>query len=548
LEYQTSISIIEFEMAQDARLIEEQNTSRRAHILSLPYVDTTKMPNRQLYLQFLSIPELHQMRTIPLTVEQKKVTFGVTNTTSQVTMRQITQRFSDYQVTFALISDSGYRDYMLLYDPPKQVVYEDISIKDAGSEDLVARVSRMLKEIRPDDMLAYLVEQAHNLNASDIHIEAQRGEARLRLRIDGVLHPIGVIDPDRYRTLLGVIASAGNISSADPDAQQGHISQDLRMADGRTVRVNVRLETVPTVNGTDVVMRLFNMSQENYSLDKLGLDQEERKKVDEVIEKPSGLVLVVGPTGSGKTTTMYSILNTLNSPERKIITIEDPVEYQFAGISQIPVDTNAAGNDGSFASKLRAVLRLDPDVVMVGEIRDNETAKTALQASLTGHLVLSTFHASSAAAALTRMEEIIGKNPLFVSAIRLVMGQRLVRRLDDSLKQQRDPTEMEWKKINEVLVGLPETVQKPNIDGLKLYDPGSSPENPYGYKGRIVLREQFTMTPNVRIMLESPQPNMTAQQLEAAASKDGMLTMEQKGILKVIAGQTTLEEVYRVVG
>lgn len=535
-------------MAQDARLIEEQNTSRRAAILSLAYIDTTKLNNRQLYLQFLTVPELHQMRTIPLIVDQRKVTFGVTNTTSQQTMRTIQQKFSDYQVSFALISDAGYRDYMQLYDPPKQVVYEDINLSDTGTENLVARVTSMLQEIRPDDMLAYLVEQAHNLNASDIHIETQTTNVRFRFRIDGVLHPIGTINHDRYRTLLGLIASAGNVSSADPDAQQGHISQNLTMADGRTVKVNVRLETVPTVNGTDVVMRLFNMQQENYTLDKLGLAPEERKYIDDVIAKPSGLVLVVGPTGSGKTTTMYSILNTLNNEERKIITIEDPVEYQFGGITQIPVDTNAAGNDGSFAARLRAVLRLDPDIVMVGEIRDNETAKTALQASLTGHLVLSTFHASSAAAALTRMEEIIGKNPLFVSAIRLVMGQRLVRRLDDNLKQQRDPTEAEWKKINEVLHSLPEHYQRPNIDGLKLYDPGSSPENPYGYSGRIVLREQFTMTEHVRALLENPTPNMTAQQLEAAAARDGMLNMEQKGVLRVIAGETTLEEVYRVVG
>lgn len=535
-------------MAQDARLIEEQNTSRRAHILSMNYIDTTKMANRQLYLQFLSIPELHQMKTIPLTVDQRKVTFGVTNTTSQQTMRHIQQRFSDYQVSFALISDAGFRDYMKLYDPPKQVVYEDISLNDAGTDDLVVRVSKMLQEIRPDDMLAYLVEQAHNLNASDIHIEAQSVNARLRFRIDGVLHVIGSVDPDRYRTLLGVIASAGNISSADPNSQQGHISQNLKMADGRTVRVNVRLETVPTVNGVDVVMRLFNMQQDNYTLDKLGLSPDERAKVDAVIAKPSGLVLVVGPTGSGKTTTMYSILNTLNNDERKIITIEDPVEYQFAGISQIPVDTNAKGNDGSFASRLRSVLRLDPDIVMVGEIRDNETAKTALQASLTGHLVLSTFHASSAAAALTRMEEIIGQNPLFVSAIRLVMGQRLVRRLDDSLKQPRDPTDMELKRIYEVLNSLPEGHPRPNLEGLKLYDPGSSPENPYGFNGRIVLRELFTMTKNVSELLQRQNLDLTAQKLEEAASKDGMLNMEQKGILKVIAGETTLEEVYRVVG
>ncbi len=534
-------------MVQDARLIEEQSTARRAQILGLPYINTTQLPNRQLYLQFLSIPELRQHRMIPLIVDQRKVTFGITNNTSQQTMKQVEQRFSDYQVTFALVSDTSYNDYMKLYDPPKQVVYEDIQLSDTGTEDLVSRVTKMLQEIRPDDTLAYLVEQAHNLNASDIHIETQAENVRFRFRIDGVLHPIATIDHDRYRTLLGVIASAGNVSSADPEAQQGHISQNLKMADDRTVRVNVRLETVPTVNGTDVVMRLFNMQQENYTLDRLGLNPKERAVVDDIIAKPSGLVLVVGPTGSGKTTTMYSILNSLNSEERKIITIEDPVEYQFGGITQIPVDTNAGGNDGSFAAKLRAVLRLDPDIVMVGEIRDNETAKTALQASLTGHLVLSTFHASSAAAALVRMEEIIGQNPLFVSAIRLVMGQRLVRRLDDNLKQQRDPTEAEWHKIKSVVDSLPSNVEKPHIDGLKLHEPGSSPENPYGFSGQIVLREQFTMTPSVRELFEK-NSHMTAQAIEAAAVQDGMLTMEQNGIIKVIAGETTLDEVYRVVG
>jgi type II secretory ATPase GspE/PulE/Tfp pilus assembly ATPase PilB-like protein len=157
----------------------------------------------------------------------------------------------------------------------------------------------------------------------------------------------------------------------------------------------------------------------------------ERNVVDDIIRKPNGLVLAVGPTGSGKTTTLYSMLNTLNIDTRKIITIEDPVEYQFEGITQISV-TSETGDETKFADKLRAVLRLDPDVVMVGEIRDNDTAKTSLQASLTGHLVLSTFHAGSSSAALTRMVDIIGQNPLFTSAIRLIMAQRLIRRLDDS--------------------------------------------------------------------------------------------------------------------
>lgn len=533
-------------MSQDARFDEEQNTIKRAQILGLQYIDTSKTPNPKLFKEILTNQELYSLRVIPVLVDQSNILFGVTNTTSQQTMKTLTARFQDQRVSFGLISDAGYRNYMQLFDPPKKVIYEDISLNTAGSDDLVARVTAMLDKIRPDDMLAYLVEQAHNLNASDIHLENQADYVRIRYRIDGVLHPIGSLDQGRYRTLLAVIASAGNVSAADPNAQQGHIAQNVRMADGREVRVNVRLETVPTVNGIDVVMRLFNMSRDSYNLDRLGLVGEERRVVDEIIAKPSGLVMIVGPTGSGKTTTLYSMINTLNSEDRKIITIEDPVEYQFPGIVQIPVNTQAEGNDGSFAAKLRAILRLDPDIVMVGEIRDNDTAKTALQASLTGHLVMSTFHASSAAAALVRLEDVIGQNPLFVSAIRLVMAQRLVRRLDDKTKQAYDPSEAELNTIKNILETLPSSA--PDISNLKLYRPGKSAENPYGFSGQLALREQFTMTGEVRTLLEMPHENLSAQTIEEAAVKSGMLTMVQKGILHVVAGETTLDEVFRVVG
>jgi type II secretory ATPase GspE/PulE/Tfp pilus assembly ATPase PilB-like protein len=261
-----------------------------------------------------------------------------------------------------------------------------------------------------------------------------------------VLHPIANLQIEKYRVLISAIASAGNVSTSSNEAQQGHIAQKVKMADGTEVDVNVRLETVPTINGMDVVMRLFNMDQSMYTLDRLGLSEAERAVVDQIIAKPTGLVMVVGPTGSGKTTTLYSMLNSLNTDERKIITIEDPVEYQFPGVTQISVHSTEAGNDDSFADKLRAVLRLDPDIVMVGEIRDMDTAKTALQAALTGHLVLATFHASSAAAALTRIAEIIGQNPLFVSAIRLVMAQRLIRRLDDSSSRHTHRAKLSGKK------------------------------------------------------------------------------------------------------
>lgn len=534
-------------MSQDARRDEELITQRRARILNLGYIDTSQIKDKVLYKDLFTPEELYQLRIIPLRSEKGSITFGVTNTTSQATFDKLRQRFLDQRVSFALISDAGFRDYMKLYDPPKQVVYENIALKDAGSDDLLEKVSATLSQVRATDMLAYLVEQAHRIGSSDIHLETQRDHARIRFRIDGVLHPIAQLAPDKYRILISAIASAGNVSTASNEAQQGHISQQVKMATGEDVDVNVRLETVPTVNGMDVVMRLFNMNQEMYQLDRLGLSTDQRAVVDDIISKPSGLVLAVGPTGSGKTTTLYSMLNSLNTTERKIITIEDPVEYQFSGITQIPVVTQSA-EEKSFAEKLRAILRLDPDIVMVGEIRDMDTAKTALQASLTGHLVLSTFHASSAAAALTRMMDIIGENPLFVSAIRLVMAQRLVRKLDDETKEAYDPDEASLQKIQAVIDTLPANIEKPSLEGLKLYKPGKSADNPYGFRGQIAVREQFTMNAELRELLESGNKSLSSQQIEEAAVKSGMKTMLHDAILHVVAGETTLEEVYRVIG
>ena len=533
-------------MSENARLDEEQASQRRARILGMNYVDTSMLEPKTLYKELLGIPELYDLKVIPLRLEKGRILFGVTNTTSQQTMHELTQRFADYRVEFAIISDIGYREYMRLYDPPKEVVYQDIEISSKANDQINA-VSQLLEQVKADDMLAYLVTQAHHLNASDIHIETQRNDIRIRFRIDGVLHKVANLPIDKYRVLVSAIASAGNVSTSANEAQQGHIAQSVTMADGRNVDVNVRLETVPTINGMDIVMRLFNMDRSRYNLDLLGLSASERTVVDGIISKPSGLVMVVGPTGSGKTTTLYSMLNSLVTDERKIITIEDPVEFQFPGVTQISVTSSTGGNDDSFSDKLRAVLRLDPDIVMVGEIRDVDTARTALQAALTGHLVLATFHASSAAASLTRLSDIIKQNPLFISAIRLIMTQRLIRKLDDPIKQAYTPSLFELDKIKEVLNTLPPSVQRPSLDGLQLFKPGSSADNPYGYKGQLAIREQLTMTESLRKLLETPTISISAQTIEAEAIKDGMLTMVQDGMLKVIAGQTSFEELFRVI-
>jgi len=532
-------------MSQDARRDEETATLRRARILGLNYVDTSTITQKTLYHDLLTKEEMYQKRIVPLQHDQSNVLFGITTTTSQQTLNEVAQRFSDIRTTFAIISEIGYREYMQQYDPPKQITYQEIAFT-ANDDELFKNVSATLDQVRADDILAYLVQQAYRLKASDIHLENQKEYVRIRFRVDGVLHPIASLSHDKYRTLMSSIAIAANVSTGATDAETGHINKSYKLATGEDVTVNLRVETVPTAYGQDVVMRVFTLKLELLSLDGLGLSERERVVVDDIIKHPTGMVLVVGPTGSGKTTTLYSIVTTLNSPERKIITLEDPVEYFMEGVVQIPVhgDTNASG----FAEKLRAVLRLDPDVVMVGEIRDQDTAKTALQAALTGHLVLSTFHASSTAAAITRMLDFIGMNPLFASAIHLVMAQRLVRVLDDETKQPYTPDEGLKAQLKAIIDTLPENVPRPDVNQITLYKPGSSPEKPFGYSGQVPLREQMLMTPSVQQLLRQPPNSITTDIIEKTAIKDGMITMLQDGVLKAIQGKTTLEEVFRVVG
>jgi type II secretory ATPase GspE/PulE/Tfp pilus assembly ATPase PilB-like protein len=532
-------------MPHDPRFDEEQSTARRARVLGLPYLDTSNT-KKTLYKQVMSTHELKQFRIIPIYADEHNINFGITTTTSQQTMIGLMKRFQDQRITYSLISDAGFHDYMQVYDPPQKVVYQDIEIASAGTADLVKQVSAILEQIRADDMLAYLVQQAHRLDASDIHIENQAKYTRIRFRIDGVLHPIANLTFQKNHILASAIASGANISTSASEAQQGHISQNTRMADGTEVDINLRVESVPAINGMDIVMRLFNLDQNMYNLDRLGLSEKERAVVEDIIKHPNGLVMAVGPTGSGKTTTLYSILNTLNNDERKIITIEDPVEYRFEGVTQISA-TAAPGAESSFAHQLRAVLRLDPDIVMVGEIRDNDTAKTALQAALTGHLVLTTFHASSAAAALTRLMDVVGENPLFLSAIRLIMAQRLIRKLDMTTRQAYTPDAKTIEIIKSVIATLPANIERPNLDNLLLYKPGSSAENPYGYSGQVALREQFLMYGPVIELLQKNE-KLTTQDIENTAVKAGMTTMLQDGILKVIRGETSMDEVYRAVG
>jgi type II secretory ATPase GspE/PulE/Tfp pilus assembly ATPase PilB-like protein len=536
----------EIDSAARYRGQDENATQQRAAILGLRYLDTRGLAaTAELFTGVLTNDEMYRYRIIPLRVIDGEVfVFGITSSTPQTVIKQLTDKYSSegHAAEFLLISNLGFKDYMLRYDPPPEVHYDDVKISQTGDSDTIKAVSDTLETVKSDDLLDYLIDQSDRLKSSDIHIENQQNDVRIRFRVDGTLHPIATISHDKYRTLLASIATRANITTMTSDAQTGHMSAESQAEPGR--QINMRIETVPAAYGQDVVLRLFDFKAEMLDLDRLGLDDQKKHEIDEIISHPHGMVMVVGPTGSGKSTTLYSMLNALNSTTRKIITLEDPVEVNIPGVTQIPVNTTSGD---SFAEKLRAVLRLDPDIVMVGEIRDSDTAKTAIQASVTGHLVLSTFHASDSASAFTRLIDIIGQNPIFSSSIRLVIAQRLVRRLDDSTKVRYTPDESTKNWIKDILRDLPDNVSKPDLDNIQLYKPGSSPEKPFGYDGRIVIMEQLIVTDKIKKFIRDDIKNIDTSLILSAAKEQGMVTMQQEGVLRALRGETTIEEINRVI-
>ena len=538
----------ENEIQEKRRENEERATEGRAKVLGLPYLDTRSVEYRLPLVQnLISIEDMHKNFVIPLKRggEEEHYQFMVTSQTPRTVIEKMRQHYTDEgeKVDFFLISISAYKVFMLRYDPPKEVHYDDIKIAGEGDSETIASVSQTLARVSTEKVFDFLLEQADKLGASDIHIENLRNEIRIRMRVDGILHPVANIDRDRYRIFMGELSSRANVSMAANQPQSGHMQKDI-YRDGSSHLLNIRVETIPTMYGQDAVLRLFNFDESLLNLDLLGLLDEERREINDVISHPRGLVLMVGPTGSGKSTTLYSILNALNTPSRKIITLEDPIEYGITGISQIPINTNGGG---SFAEGLRSVLRLDPDVVMVGEIRDADTAKTAIQASITGHLVLSSFHANSTSAAFSRMIDLIGVNPIFSSSIRLVIAQRLVRKLS-ALKRERPATESEANYIRKVLDEVPQEVLNGiDLNNILLYDPVKTDESPFGYTGRTVIMEQLVVSDDIQAFIRGDVAEINTQAIEKTARSHGMLTLEQKGVLAVLRGETTLEEVSRVI-
>jgi len=397
---------------------------------------------------------------------------------------------------------------------------------------LKTEIAKPAEEISIIYLVNGLVEQAFRARASDIHIDPAEAKVDIRFRVDGVLHDAYVL-PKAIQS--EVTTRIKVLSGLRTDEHQA--AQDGRfriVADG--TNVDVRVSITPTYYGENAVLRLLSTQAENYTLEGLGFTGLSLDRVKRNIRKPYGMILATGPTGSGKTTTLYTILKNLNTREVSIITIEDPVEYAIDGIEQIQVNTRTGL---TFANGLRSILRQDPNIIMVGEIRDEETAGIAVNAALTGHLVLSTLHTNDAATTLPRLLDMDIEPFLIASTVNIAMAQRLLRKICTNCSVKRELTKEEAESLKNILPA--------KLQGQKLVfysGKGCDQCDKTGYKGRVAIREILEMDDEIRVAL---MRRADASEIKKIAIKNGMTTMIENGIQQALDGKTTIEEILRVI-
>jgi len=400
-------------------------------------------------------------------------------------------------------------------------------------------LAEKIKGVSITDLVTFIIAGALQAKSSDIHIEAEDEDVKVRFRVDGILQEAAKIAKEEWKQIISRIKLLSSLKlNVTTRPQDGRFTIFL---DGE--ETDVRVSTIPTAYGESVVMRILQSSAASLQFEDLGFRGMAFKELQRQIARPNGMIITTGPTGSGKTTTLYAVLNKLNEPGVKIITLEDPVEYRLAGINQSQMDPS---KDYTFAKGLKSILRQDPDVVMVGEIRDLETAEIAIQAALTGHLLLSTIHTNSASGAIPRFLSMGVKPFLLAPALNAVIAQRLVRRVCEKCKEEYKPTEEEMKRIKEILGALPESSgEKVNFDNLKFYKgKGCDTCSGLGYKGRVGIYEIFSMNKDIEQIILSAE--VSEYKMQEVAVKNGMVTMVQDGLLKAADGLTTIEEVFSV--
>lgn len=409
-----------------------------------------------------------------------------------------------------------------------------------AAEDKLKQLQDSILSANIPQMVLTTISYALDVRSSDIHIEPLKSHVRVRYRVDGVLRQVVDYPNNLHPAVVSRIKIMSNLKIDEQRLPQDGRA-DVTTRDGR--EMDLRISTLPTVNGEKIVMRIQDKSRKIPDLGELGIEGISLKNLEGALASPNGIIINTGPTGSGKTTTLYSCLNRLNKIDVNILTIEDPVEIQLDGLNQSQVHHDI---EYSFASGMRAALRQDPDIIMVGEIRDKETGNTAIEASLTGHLVFSTLHTNSAVESITRMVNMGIQPYLITSTVELIIAQRLVRKVCDKCKTSS-------KTSPEILDLVKKAMENLHVEGeidpallqkLEFFEaPGCEACNNVGYHGRVGLYEVFRMNNELRKLIGE---SASMLDIQAAAQKGGMVTLEQAGIIKALQGLTTLEEVYRV--
>ena len=526
---------------------EEARTKDSADKLGLPYISLFGVPIEADALKILPEEEARKGNLIVVHKTGKTLEIAVSDPENIFT-KKILENLGkqNFHYSLMLASKAGLKESFERY---KQISLAeemhggqiDISsslitnlrekIKDLGA--LKAEI-KQIPGTKTSELLETIISGALSLDASDVHLEPKEDEIILKYRLDGMLHEIAFLSSKAYKLILSRIKLLSGIKLNIKD-----IGQDGRFSiRSEETELEVRSSVIPGSYGESIVLRVLNPKMISLDLEGLGFRKEDLAILEKEIKRPNGLIITTGPTGSGKTTTLYAFIKKIMRPEVKIITLEDPIEYHLSGITQTQVELDA-GYD--FSGGLRSILRQDPDIILVGEIRDTETAKTALNASLTGHLVFSTLHTNDAAGAIPRFIDLGADPGSLASSLNLLMAQRLVRKVCETCKKEYKPAKEELEKITAVLKGVGHTpLEKANF----VKAAGCEKCNGLGYKGRIGILEIIQIDDALeKLISKSPSH---ADVLEVAKKK-GMITMYQDALLKVLAGITTMEEVGRII-
>jgi len=528
------------------REFQEKSTMARAKELGMPYVDIAKTPLNPDFLKVLNVAEAKRARVIPFFKVGKKLRIAVEGK-DKLETQELFENLKEqgYDLDICLASSAGLDDAFKIYDQTQK--YKKIekveSIENQTLETYEKEIAGM-KDL-PEKISGLTAEQGLNLidlsamrtNASDIHYEPEENSVVVRFRIDGVLHFAFELRKDAYKNIADQIKYQSKMKlNVNAVPQDGRYVFDLDKN-----KVAVRVAAIPTPYGESFVCRYLSSDQKALTFEELGFQGLALKKIDKAAGIAQGMILVTGPTGSGKSTTLYSIVHAMNNPGNKVITLEDPVEYYMQGVTQSQIDDKGGY---SFASGLKSVLRHDPDIVMLGEIRDLETAAIAAQAALTGHVLLSTLHTNSALETIPRLVN-MGLKPFVVApSLNTIVAQRLVRKVCGLCSVKTDLKKSEKADFEEVnknlghanksaVFKIPEQVARVK---------GCEKCSNTGYTGRIVLAEVVTITSELKDLILN---KASMVDLIKAARKEGMITMREDGFIKVAQGLTTLEEVYR---